>query len=320
MKNLISMAMLLIALPRASGCMETLDSEEERDQSDVAAENNSGAASAEVTDEDLAAMENGPPLAMFDLDDPDGWVNDGSEDMTSNDAVPDAVAQSTSPAAALACNGTSSPFATGPRCCPRPTVLRPWQRVCQRFYDLSPRRDSYGSYNGSTDQPNTLIVTTDTLQICAMYVADNGEGDSRPHGPYGNLYVDFFDSSEPLSASPDGAASRRLGPARQLRGPHRTHDTTDEWLDDEFQRYQRFGVFRWSGRSSLVVRVWESDGSEDGSWGRRNDVLGMERIARSATLGSTWIPLHKYTNDHPRRRTSTVTGWLYLKTGGTCPR
>lgn len=221
---------------------------------------------------------------------------------------------------AAACQGTSSPFSTGPRCCPRTTVLRPWLQRCEAFGGLSPARDAFGSYNGAADRPNWAPVGADTLQICAAYVSDNGEGTNWPHGPIGNLYVDTFGAGEPLDPSPDGADRRRIGQLRQLRGPHRTHDTTDEWLDDELQRYQQAGVFVWGGRSALVLRVWESDGSEDGSWGRRNDVLGMERIMRAPTLGGQWVALHSYTNAHPRRRTATVSGWLLLKTGGTCPR
>ena len=222
--------------------------------------------------------------------------------------------------ASVGCVGTSNPFSTGPRCCPRTTVLRPWLGRCETFWNLSPFRDSFGAYNGAADRPNLLPVGPGTLQVCAVYVGDNGEGDGWPHGPYGNLYVDLFAASEPLPTSADGADHRRIGQARQLRGPHRTHGTTDEWFDDELQRYQSAGIFQWGARAAAVLRVWESDGSEDGAWGRRNDVLGMELISRASTIGGVWIALHKYTNDHPRRRTSEVTGWLLLKTGGTCPR
>lgn len=229
-------------------------------------------------------------------------------------------AEPLAPSAAAACNGTSSPFSTGPRCCLRATVLRPWLGTCQPFSDLSPNRDYSGAYNGAADRPNTLPATADTLQVCGMYVIDNGEGSGGVHGPMGNLYIDIFDSSEPLLTSANGADRRRIGQPRQLRGPHRTHGTTDEWLDDELQRYQQFGAFSWGDRSALIVRIWESDGSEDGSWGRRNDVLGMERVSRVATRPGLWVPLHTYTNDHPRRRTAAVSGWIYLKTGGDCPR
>ena len=222
--------------------------------------------------------------------------------------------------AQVACQGTSSPFSTGPRCCPRTTVLRPWQRRCEWFGNLSPRRDSFGTYDGAGDRPNLLPVNSDTLQVCAAYVIDNAEGTGWPHGPYSNLYVDVFSTAEPLDRVPDGADRRLIGQARQLRGPHRTHDTTDEWNDDELQRYRNAGVFRWSGRSALVLRLWESDGSEDGAWGRRNDVLGLEPITRAGTLGGVWIAFHKYTNAHPRRRTAEVGGWLLLRTGGACPR
>ena len=188
-----------------------------------------------------------------------------------------------------------------------------------RFHDLSPRRDSSGVLDGRRDRPNSIAVDGDVLQVCGAYVSDNGEGDAWPHGPIGHIYIDFFASTEPLAASVDRADQRRLGRRTRLRGPHRTHGDLDEWLDDEFQRYQQFGVFRWSGRHAVVARIWESDGSEDGSWGRRNDVLGMELVNRADTLHGKWIPLHAYTNHHPRRRTSRITGWLLVKTGGTCP-
>lgn len=237
-------------------------------------------------------------------------------------AAPDDIAETEAAAidAQVLCSGTSNPFSGGPRCCPRWTVLRPSLQRCQAAWDLSPLRDGFGAYNGFADRPNFLAVGSNTLQVCAAYVFDNGEGAFGVHGPEGNLYVDFFAPTEPLGSSPDGADHRRLGPPRQLRGPHRTHDTTDEWNDDELQRYRNAGVFQWGGRTAIVLRVWESDGSEDGSWGRRNDVLGMERITRASTLGGIWVPLHKYTNDHPRRRTTAITGMLLLRTGGTCPR
>lgn len=192
--------------------------------------------------------------------------------------------------------------------------------LAYRFAKLSPRRDPAGFLDGRRDRPNSIAVDGDVLQVCGAYVSDNGEGDAWPHGPVGHIYIDFFASTEPLAASADGADQRRLGrSSRLLRGPHRTHGDLDEWLDDEFQRYEHFGVFQWSGRDAVVARIWESDGSEDGRWGRRNDVLGMELVNRADTLQGTWIPLHAYTNHHPRRRTSRITGWLLVKTGGTCP-
>ncbi len=110
-----------------------------------------------------------------------------------------------------------------------------------------------------------------------------------------------------------------------LRGPHNTHGNTDEWLDDEVVKYNGFGLYNWGSHFTtgqrLILRVWESDSmSEDGNWlGRRNDVLGMERISRSRTEASeVWVPFHKYTNDHPRRRTTTVALWMLLRTGGRC--
>jgi len=220
------------------------------------------------------------------------------------------------------CRGTTSPFSTGPRCCPGDTVLRPSHGACYRFKNLSQHRDIFGIYRSDTDRPNAIPVDNDTLQICAVYLFDNGEGTAWPHGPYGHVYVDRFDASERLLASPDGAAGRRLEGAKFVRGPHPTHGRNEEWLADEFQRYWAFGLWKWDRRQALVIRFWESDGSEDGNWlGRRNDVLGMELVRRGETLGAgRWYALHSYTNQHPRQRTGRITGWVHLKTGGACPQ
>lgn len=219
-----------------------------------------------------------------------------------------------------ACDGTSNPFAIGPSCCPASTVLRKWLRQCAPFDDLSPRRDEHGAYDGALDPLNFLRPDEDTLQVCAMYVWENGEGGQQLFGPYGDLRVDFFAESEPLDASADGADRRRLGPDRDLRGPHRTAALTDEWNDDELLRYQRAGLFQWAGRDAVVLRIWEDDGTEDGDERDRNDVLGMERIDHLSTEGGgAWFPLHRYTDEHPRLREEVVTGWILLQTGGACP-
>ena len=149
---------------------------------------------------------------------------------------------------------------------------------------------------------------------------DNGEGDEQPHGPHGNLYWDVFGAFEPLMRSPDGADKRRVQSQHVLRGPHRTHGATDEWLDDESMMYSGAGLFRWNAApgtaDAVVLRIWESDGSEDGFLGRRNDVLGMEYIRRKDTESpcGLWVPFHTYTNDHPRRRSSEIALWLLLRT------
>jgi hypothetical protein len=218
------------------------------------------------------------------------------------------------------CDGTSNPFAVGPRCCPASTVLRKWLRQCAPFDDLSPCRDAHGAYDGALDPLNFLPPDAGTLQVCAMYVWENGEGGQQLFGPYGDLHVDFFAESEPLDASADDADRRRIGPDRDLRGPHRTTVLTDEWNDDELLRYQHAGLLPWAGRNAVVLRVYEDDGSEDGDDRDRNDVLGMERIDRASTEGGgVWVPLHRYTNDHPRLREEVVTGWILLQTGGICP-
>jgi hypothetical protein len=217
-----------------------------------------------------------------------------------------------------------NPVDDTPPCCSYGSVVRPMQNTCTQARDLSPRIDASGLYRGENDA-NALPVASNVLQICAVHVIDNGEGDNWPHGPHGNLYVDFFRPDEPRQLSPDGADKRRIREPRLLRGPHRTHGETDEWLDDEALLFWKYGIFRYdaSGPASerVVMRVWESDSrSEDGSWGRRNDVLGMELIDRaSTTQGAKWVTFYKYTNDHPRARTNQVALRIRVKTGGTCP-
>ncbi|MNC98770.1 hypothetical protein D3C83_168360 [compost metagenome] len=65
-----------------------------------------------------------------------------------------------------------------------------------------------------------------------------------------------------------------------------------------------------------MIRVWESDGDEDGFLGRRNDVLGMEHVRRCDTQQpcGLWVPFHRYTNAHPRRRTSDPVLWMLVRT------
>jgi hypothetical protein len=222
------------------------------------------------------------------------------------------------------CIGVPNPLDFGPECCDPGTIVQPQQGQCNAE-DVSPRLDASGVYQGDQDRPNTLEVGPGVLQLCAVYVIDNGEGDDWPHGPHGNLYIDVFAPDEPLDASEDGADQRRIRDPRVLRGPHNTHDDTDEWLDDEVLRYQEFGVLEFDAdgpaAAQAVLRVWESDSqSEDGSWGRRNDVMGMELIDRAATeAGAVWVDFHKYTNDHPRIRTNEVAMQLLVLTGGACP-
>lgn len=231
-----------------------------------------------------------------------------------------------SPAAPPGCTGTSNPLGFGPPCCDVGTIIQPGRGSCGRHSNLSPRLDGRGRYMGDSDRPNALPVRSGTLQVCAAYIIDNGEGDDWPHGPYGNLYWDVFRSDEPVLASADRADERRLQGPHVLRGPHRTHGDIDEWLDDELLTYHRFGLFRWGSHDAahdeLVLRLWESDSmSEDGDfWGRRNDVLGMELVDRAETeKAAVWVPFHAYTNEHPRRRTERIAVWMLLKTGGTCP-
>lgn len=222
------------------------------------------------------------------------------------------------------CMGVVSPLDFGPQCCDLGTIIQPQQNRCNA-QQISPRIDATGVYQGDEDRPNALEVGPGVLQICVAYVIDNGEGDNWPHGPFGNLYIDFFNPDEPLETSEDGADHRRIREPIVLRGPHETHHDTDEWLDDEVLRYTEFGMLQFDAEgpaaTQVVLRVWESDSqSEDGNWGRRNDVMGMELIDRAATEAEAiWVDLHKYTNGHPRFRTEEVAMRLLVQTDGACP-
>lgn len=228
-------------------------------------------------------------------------------------------------ALAAQANCIPNPADDTPQCCPYGSVVRPLHDLCTNASDLSPRIDLGGLYRGEVDS-NALAIADNVLQICAVHVIDNGEGGGWPHGPHGNLYIDFFNPDEPLDLSPDGADKRRIRDPRLLRGPHRTHGDTDEWLDDEALLYWKYGIFGFDvqgpAADRAVMRVWESDSmSEDGNfWGRRNDVLGMELIDRASTSqGAQWVEFHKYTNEHPRVRTDQVALRIRLQTGGICP-
>jgi hypothetical protein len=234
------------------------------------------------------------------------------------------LAAPSSEARAAQANCVPNPVDDTPECCPYGSIVRPLQNLCTNAPDLSPRIDSNGVYLGEghvSDQ-----VSSNVLQVCAVHVIDNGEGGGWPHGPHGNLYIDFFKPDEPLDLSPDGADKRRIRNPRLLKGPHNTHGDTDEWLDDEALLYRSYPIFAFDlegpTTDQVVMRVWESDSlSEDGNfWGRRNDVLGMELIDRASTAqAAQWIEFHKYTNDHPRARTDEVALRIRLQTGGTCP-
>jgi hypothetical protein len=221
----------------------------------------------------------------------------------------------------LHCAERSAPW-QGPVRCGPDAVLRPARRVCTVFDDPSPHLDPVrGFYRAERDAANWVQpVDSSVLEVMAVYVVDNGEGDDFPHGPHGNLYWDVFGPYERLMSSEDGSAARRLVGAKVLRGPHRTHGDTDEWLDDEALLYRNAGLFRWGTvagtEEAIVLRVWESDGSEEGFLGRRNDVLGMEHVRRSDTQEpcGVWTPFHRYSGGHPRRRTTEVALWLQLRT------
>jgi hypothetical protein len=232
-----------------------------------------------------------------------------------------AVARVTGSQNGAVCRASDNPW-RGPGLCGAGAVLRPGRGRCSVWNDISPKIDTNGGfYRADRDRGNWVSIDGgNVLELLAAYVVENGEGDEELHGPHGNLYWDVFGAFEPLMSSPDGAKHRRLSRASVLRGPHRTHGTTDEWLDDEALMYSGAGLFHWGSargtEDAIVLRIWESDGSEDGFLGRRNDVLGMEYIRRQDTENAcgTWVAFHRYTNQHPRRRTPEATVWLLLRT------
>jgi hypothetical protein len=203
-------------------------------------------------------------------------------------------------------------------CCSSGYILRPGHGICESGHKLAPFIDPRTmTYNGEYDK-GFLPIGNNTLELLAILVIDNGEGEGWPHGPAGNLYYDLFDCSEYLPAPPDKADKRTIDGPRVLHGPDHTHGTTYEWgKDDVLLKYCNAGLFNWGERDCVTLRIWESDSkSEDGSSGRRNDVLGLERLNRIETMNpeGVWIPMHKYTNDHPRRRTDKIAIWIKLRT------
>ena len=175
---------------------------------------------------------------------------------------------------------------------------------------------------------------------------DDGEGSDCPHGPFGSVHFDLFSATGP-NAEPywpngtlaDGADQRCLklpeDPSRcdrLLRGPRKTGAVclfgpapNYEWIDGDQLEYAWNddvsvgpGIYAWKpGETSIVLRLWESDGSEDGDWlGRRNDLLGAELVEESVTEVpcGTWVTFHRYTNDHPRQPTNSVAFRLRLMT------
>lgn len=162
-----------------------------------------------------------------------------------------------------------------------------------------------GLYHCDRDPGNWILWGEDVLTILEAKCLDNGEGTAWPHGPYGHVYLDLFEVPNDLDSIPDGADQRRIGPSMRLRGPWRTHDGLDEWLDCDTVTYQQGGIFSWGNSDEIVLRLYESDQSEDGSFGRRDDVLGFEKITRSETVDQVLtVSCNLFTNDHPRRRMS----------------
>jgi hypothetical protein len=208
--------------------------------------------------------------------------------------------------------------------CEGQDVPRPSAGECVDFRDVSPYVDpGDGAYRAGLDRGNWVTAGEGTLELLAIHVIDNGEGDSWPHGPHGNLFFDFFLPDEPTDVSRDGAHHRRVTTPRALRGPHRTHGFTDEWLDDELLTFRDAGLFRWGSsrgtEDEVVMRIYETDShAEDGFLGRRNDVMGMARIDRAASERpeGVWVTFHSLTNDHPRRTREAVAVRALVRTRG----
>jgi hypothetical protein len=264
------------------------------------------------------------PFGGCSLEGPSNLIDSYGWSMPARGILPpaSAIARVSGSSAGGVCRASDNPW-SGPGLCGPGAVLQPGHRRCSVWSDISPKIDANaGYYRAGRDHENKWVAPSrgNVLELLAAYVIDNGEGEDPPHGPHGNLYWDVFGPFERVMESSDGAKQRRLSPSSVLRGPHRTHGTTDEWLDDEALMYSGAGLFQWGSapgtRDALVLRVWESDGSEDGSLGRRNDVLGMEYIRKRDTENAcgTWVPFHKYTNGHPRKRTAQTTLWLLLRT------
>ena len=143
------------------------------------------------------------------------------------------------------CRVSDNPW-RGPGLCGAGAVLQPGRGRCSVWNDISPKIDpSGGFYRAERDRGNWVpIQHGNVLQLLAAYVIENGEGDEELHGPHGNLHWDVFGPFEPLMRSSDGARARRVAQSSVLRGPHRTHGTTDEWLDDEVLMYSGAGLFQ----------------------------------------------------------------------------
>ncbi|MEW6571357.1 MAG: hypothetical protein AB1390_09320 [Nitrospirota bacterium] len=170
---------------------------------------------------------------------------------------------------------------------------------------------------------------------------ENGDGSFNDwlHGPFGHVYWDIFEAKGSIDEIPDGADERRIQPPRFFRGPYRTHDGQDEWLDQyDYKvieklkqkyktmqipkviwclKYDSAGLWVWKDRQdAIILRLWESNSqSEDGTWfGRRNTVLGYEKIVRQETQVPRWYSFYEFTNDHPRKKTQKVAFRLLLQT------
>lgn len=169
------------------------------------------------------------------------------------------------------------------------------------------------------------------LALLAADCFDNGEGDECPHGPFGSIHIDFFDDGTPSWPMPgagrkDGCLRDATGRCsrQKLPGPRSAtvvcpyaKPPSEEWLDGDSRDYgDGLTLLAWPpGKTAIVVRLRESD--PGGRWlGRRDDVLGVERIDRAATElpEGTWVDFHRYTNDHPRLPTPDVAFRLHVKT------
>jgi len=126
-------------------------------------------------------------------------------------------------------------------------------------------------------------------------VIDNGEGDDCPHGPWGNLYVAIYpmnNSSRCPNIYSDPYHSRTV-----MEGPSsgkcnyvvKKVKASDEWLDGDAMR-MNFPVYNWRHNNETVIMViFESDGSSWIAPNRRHDILFCHEISRRSTVNGSQV-------------------------------
>jgi hypothetical protein len=118
-------------------------------------------------------------------------------------------------------------------------------------------------------------VDLGTLEILWAGVIDNGEGDDRPHGPFGSLHVLIYPGT--AGCPGDQKSYRGYLSHTYLPGPSK-----GEWRDGDAMQ-MRLPIHDWgSGYDDILVVVYESDPYRVG---RSHDMLFCYRVQHSATTG-----------------------------------